>query len=217
MKSWEFKMFQFSTYAAVYNGQYDGGITIKELKKKGNFGLGTFHALEGELVAFDGNFFHCSQAHCAEAKDEQTLAWAAICNFEENNGHFPMTSLNYEMLQTVQMPDFQFSEKLLGIRIEGFFDNITLTSTAKQSKPYPSIQHIIDTSEHYSLESIQGTLVGWFAPDFMGGIKQPGFHFHFVNADKNRGGHVLDFHLKKGVMQTNVMKNFTIELLEFKP
>lgn len=38
---------------------------------------------------------------------------------------------------------------------------------------------------------VSGTIVGLYCPDYMGGLNTPGWHFHFINEDRTRGGHVL--------------------------
>lgn len=50
-------LFQTSTIDALLAGVYDGEITFKELKEHGDFGLGTFNGLDGEMVGLDGNFY----------------------------------------------------------------------------------------------------------------------------------------------------------------
>ena len=36
---------------------YDGDLTLKELQKKGSFGIGTFNELDGEMICFNNNFY----------------------------------------------------------------------------------------------------------------------------------------------------------------
>src|ERR1700712_2015985 len=47
-------MFQTSLMSALLAGVYDGEMTIAELLRHGDFGLGTFNALDGEMVVLDG-------------------------------------------------------------------------------------------------------------------------------------------------------------------
>jgi len=42
---------QISTIDAVLNGLYDGVTDFKTLKSYGDFGIGTFQALDGEMIA----------------------------------------------------------------------------------------------------------------------------------------------------------------------
>lgn len=51
------ELFQTSTVGALIEGVYDGEVTYEELTKHGDFGLGTFNALDGEMLAFDGRFY----------------------------------------------------------------------------------------------------------------------------------------------------------------
>ncbi len=48
---------QVSTIDALMAGVYDGNTTLGELRKNGDFGIGTLHALDGELVLLDGVFY----------------------------------------------------------------------------------------------------------------------------------------------------------------
>lgn len=50
-------IFQVSTLDALSAGQYDGRATFGWLKTRGNFGLGTFDKLDGEMIALDGRFY----------------------------------------------------------------------------------------------------------------------------------------------------------------
>lgn len=45
----------------------------------------------------------------------------------------------------------------------------------------------------------QGRLVGFWCPPFVGShLNVPGFHFHFLSADKQRGGHLLEVQVQQG-------------------
>ena len=50
-------LFQTSTIDALLDGNYDGDISFAELEANGDFGLGTFDALDGEMVALYGVFY----------------------------------------------------------------------------------------------------------------------------------------------------------------
>ncbi|MBT5435286.1 MAG: alpha-acetolactate decarboxylase, partial [Rhodospirillaceae bacterium] len=48
---------QFSTLDALKAGLYDGTMTYGEMAEYGDFGVGTFNAIDGEMVGFDGRFW----------------------------------------------------------------------------------------------------------------------------------------------------------------
>src|SRR3712207_8423939 len=50
-------LFQTSTIEALLDGNYEGDVTFAELEDRGDFGLGTFDALDGEMIALDGDFY----------------------------------------------------------------------------------------------------------------------------------------------------------------
>ena len=52
------EVYQTSTMAALLDGIYDGDLTIAELLTHGDFGLGTFNHLDGEMVVLDGTCYH---------------------------------------------------------------------------------------------------------------------------------------------------------------
>ena len=53
-------LFQVSTTGALVQGVYNEAVTVGGLRTHGDFGLGTFEGLDGEMVVLDGKFY---QAH----------------------------------------------------------------------------------------------------------------------------------------------------------
>src|SRR5580704_8653159 len=47
-------LFQVSTSAALVEGVYQGAVRVSRLLRHGDFGLGTFAELDGEMVVLDG-------------------------------------------------------------------------------------------------------------------------------------------------------------------
>nr|HPL94254.1 acetolactate decarboxylase [Paludibacteraceae bacterium] len=50
-------LFQTSTINALLEGVYDGEVKCGELKHYGDFGIGTFQALDGEMIFVDGTIY----------------------------------------------------------------------------------------------------------------------------------------------------------------
>ena len=61
-----------------------------------------------------------------------------------------------------------------------------------------------DAAQHqalFQLEGEEGDLVGFWSPEFIGAsINEPGYHFHYVSADRARGGHVLNVSVDAGAL-----------------
>src|SRR5262245_8910694 len=47
-------LYQVSTSSALVEGIYRGAVTVAQLLEHGDFGLGTFEGLDGEMVVCDG-------------------------------------------------------------------------------------------------------------------------------------------------------------------
>ena len=77
------EVFQNSTINALLEGVYDGSMTYGELRRHGDFGLGTFNALDGEMVAFDGEFYQIKSDGIAyPVADEQRTPFATVLFFQ---------------------------------------------------------------------------------------------------------------------------------------
>ncbi|MFE1561001.1 acetolactate decarboxylase, partial [Streptomyces sp. NPDC058734] len=51
------RIFQTSTMTAMLEGVYEGTTTIAELRRHGDFGIGTFDRLDGEMIVLDGRCY----------------------------------------------------------------------------------------------------------------------------------------------------------------
>ena len=50
-------LYILGTYGALSRGNYDGTVTIADVKKQGDFALGNFSAIDGELVGLNGKIY----------------------------------------------------------------------------------------------------------------------------------------------------------------
>ncbi|MBV8375660.1 MAG: acetolactate decarboxylase, partial [Verrucomicrobia bacterium] len=50
-------LFQVSTSGALVAGVYSGAVSVQSLLQHGDFGLGTFADLDGEMVVLDGHVY----------------------------------------------------------------------------------------------------------------------------------------------------------------
>ena len=54
------EVYQTSTMGALLDGVYDGDVTIRELLRHGDFGLGTFNGLDGEMLVSMASAINCA-------------------------------------------------------------------------------------------------------------------------------------------------------------
>lgn len=207
-------LYQHSYFLAINHGLYDGTISVRDLMQYGHFGIGTFHALEGELVLIEGEFYHCTQGIKTRiANVDDRLPWAAISNFTESVKIGSLRDITdfkglevglFKLMETLNYP-FLF-------HIEGIFENITLGSVPKQKKPYPKIEEIINNSVIVETGEIKAQLVGFYAPEFMFPMKGKGFHFHCLAENQRFGGHVLELRIKETSVKFECITEIKFEL-----
>ena len=53
-------LFQVSTSNALVQGVFQGAVTVRDPKRNGDFGLGTFDVLDGELIMLDGDCYRAA-------------------------------------------------------------------------------------------------------------------------------------------------------------
>jgi acetolactate decarboxylase len=87
---------QISTIGALLNGVYDGDITYGELKQYGDFGIGTFESLDGEMVALNGDFYQVKADGVAyEVQDSMKTPFACVTYFDVDKEAKLSNGMNY--------------------------------------------------------------------------------------------------------------------------
>lgn len=206
-------VFQVSAIQALMAGIYDGVTPFQELSEKGDFGLGTLHELDGEMVALDGKFYQIRHDGLVfEIPNTQTSPFAAVTFFDsEQTISIETTSA---LKQVLEMLDKSIMTKnvFAAIRVEGVFQTITTRSVPRQSKPYRPLAEALKEQSLFYLTQVEGTVVGWRCPAYTQGVNVAGYHFHFLTKDKKAGGHVLDFVLQQGRVDIDYTRDFQMTL-----
>src|SRR4029450_9582891 len=81
-------LFQTSTIDALLDGNYDGDVSFAKLEERGDFGLGTLEALDGEMIALDGAFYQIRADGTPSGVHAKTKPpFAVVTFFEPGNAH----------------------------------------------------------------------------------------------------------------------------------
>lgn len=206
-------IFQASLFEALVEGVYEGDLTYGELKKHGDFGLGTFNRLDGEMVGVDGVFYQIdSDGNVSVVDDSMKSPFAIVTFFDSNETLVPERALSCEELK--QYIDKALPEKNIfyAIKVSGEFQYMKTRSVHAQEKPYPPISQAVKEQSEFEFNDIKGTIAGYWFPLYIGGVSQSGFHFHFISDDKKSGGHVLECITKNIVIDIDHIRDFQIDL-----
>jgi len=209
------ELYQTSIMSALIEGVYEGEVTFGELKEHGDFGIGTFNDLDGEMLAADGKFYQLrSDGTAALVKDEQKTPFAVVTFFTAQTVHeinSPMDKAGLEELLGTLVPS---ANLFYAIRIEGDFERVDTRTVSIQQKPFKSLTAVADEQTTFHFVSLQGTMVGFRSPDYAQGLTVAGYHLHFIDSKRCRGGHVLDFVVNKGSISIDTFSAVHIELPE---
>ncbi|MEW6532050.1 MAG: acetolactate decarboxylase [Thermodesulfobacteriota bacterium] len=208
-------IFQVSTWHALKQGMYDGETTYGELKKHGDFGIGTLNGLDGEMVALNHEFFQIkADGRVHPITDDKKTPFAVVTFFKPDK-KFSLPAVN-DMRELAEALDRMLtpSGKPCAIRIDGEFTHVKVRSVPRQERPYPGIDDALKHQTFFELKNVRGTLVGFRFPGYFDGVNVPGFHFHFITADKQAGGHVLDCSTAEANVEVAVISNLSVRFLE---
>jgi acetolactate decarboxylase len=177
--------------AALVEGIYRADTTIGRLLQKGNFGIGTFNDLDGELVLLDGKVYCLRPQGDAEViGDDVRTPFALVTQFEgdtEERFDTPVAEADFEHALLDLIPS---TNLMYALRIEGRFSYVRARSVPKQSNYLP-LAEVAQLQTVFEFHDVDGVIVGFYTPDFLSGIHMSGLHLHFITADRKHGGHLL--------------------------
>lgn len=204
---------QVSTLSALLVGIYDGEVTVKQLKKHGDFGLGTFNALDGEMVVLDGHVYQVpSDGHAIEPSVATGVPFAAVTFFDADRKMSLQTGLDYDGLKKFLSSMLPTQNIFYAVRIDGRFKSIKTRSVKCQHKPYRPLKQVVEDQRVFNFHDVEGTVVGFISPAWVRGINVPGFHLHFINKKRDAGGHVLAFQVADAVLKLDFIQDFSVML-----
>ncbi|MFH0797193.1 MAG: acetolactate decarboxylase [Candidatus Omnitrophota bacterium] len=209
------RLFQVSTINALFEGIYEGSINWSQLKKHGDFGIGTFEGLDGEMVVLDEKCYQVKIDGVAyEVGPSIRIPFAAVTFFEADQTNIPGNNLNYQQLTRYLDGSLPSKNLFYAIKIEGTFDYIKTRSVPKQTKPYPALSEVVKNQRTFEFRNVKGTVVGFYCPTYAKGFNTSGYHFHFLTEDRKSGGHLLDCRTKSVKVKIDRTPQFYVVLPE---
>ena len=208
-------LFQVSTINALLEGVYDGEITYGELAQHGDFGIGTFNNLDGEMIGLEGVFYQIKTDGIAyPVDDSMKTPFAAVTFFEADKIVLSDRALGYEQLEQYLDGLLPTKNIFYALKIEGIFKYIKARSVPKQNKPYPPLVEAAKNQSIFEFHNVKGTIAGFYCPVYVEGINVPGYHLHFITADREAGGHLLECQVQNIKIEIDYTSEFYMVLPE---
>ncbi|MGA0334512.1 MAG: acetolactate decarboxylase [Kiritimatiellia bacterium] len=194
---------QVASIDRLLAGGYDGEVTLAELAEHGDFGIGTYQAVDGEMILLEGKFYQALSDGTVRVPPSSTLTpFAAVVNFQPDFSA-DLAAVDFQGLSETLDKLIPDQNQFVALRIDGSFAKMKIRSPPRQSRPYPPLQEVIHRQAVFDLENVTGTLVGFRCPPYVEGLNVPGYHFHFISDDRMSGGHVLELQLARGKLSAD--------------
>ena len=209
-------IYQVALLQSLTQGYYDGIIKVSELKEHGDTGIGTFEGVNGEMIVIDGKVYQAlGDGSVKEAADDETVPFSNVTFFDSDaavdlKDIKDMASFKSELDKTVAEKG---KNMFYMVKVSGTFEKMYVRSEIKQEKPYKSLDKALETDQReFNYENIAGTVVGFYCPDYMGGLNAAGWHFHFISDDRTKGGHILELNFKEAKAELDITPSFDMTL-----
>jgi acetolactate decarboxylase len=206
-------LFQASTIGALLDGAYEGDVSFGRLAEQGDLGLGTLNGLDGEMIALDGSFLRADTAGAINEIDPgERTPFAVVVWFSPTIGLEIEGPLAYEDFLARLDASLPAGANSCALRAEGEFELVHARSVPRQRPPYRPLAEVVHDQQVFDFEDVRGTLVGFRFPDFAEGVEVSGYHLHFIDADRARGGHVLSCVPRQVRVQIDPSNDLHVEL-----
>jgi acetolactate decarboxylase len=207
-------LFQVSISGALVAGVYDREVSVQTVLEHGNFGLGTFANLDGEMVVVEGRVYQVQgSGRVSEAGPDAGAPFAVVTWFEPDTDVSIAAVSSFKDLQA-RCDEFRRSGNIFyALRLDGRFKRVR-TRAVNPPQPGTRLVEAAKAQSEFSFTDIDGTLVGLWSPGFSSAFSVAGYHFHFLSADRQHGGHLLDLEADMLRLKVEALTDFQLALPE---
>ena len=206
------ELYQTSLVSALRSRIYEGEATYGQVRNHGDFALGTFNDLDGEMVGFDGTFYQLrSDGSARPVTADQKTPFAVVTFFQPEHKLEVLHQITKsELLAMIEKATD--ANLFSAVRVDGIFDEVRTRTVQRLVRPFPPLTEAAKHQAVKTFANVKGTLAGFRSPTYAQGIGVAGFHLHFLRQDRQAGGHALDFWLRAGTVQICTVHDLRVEL-----
>lgn len=204
-------MVQLSTIQALAQGLYTAIATLDDMRAEGNVGIGTYEHLDGEMIHLDSCVYRFDEDGFLHQETDRRTPFFVVTELASQPSLEIPAGFDYD-----QLKDFLLARARPNlphvVRFEGRFRSIRTRSLPAQTLPYPSLLKVARRQPVFDYRDVEGCLIGFFFPNYLATTAYPGFHLHFIDEARTRGGHVLDFVIHEGMALIDPRPEFRLVL-----
>jgi acetolactate decarboxylase len=205
-------LYQLATFNTFSNGGYAGFMSYSELEKHGDFGIGTFDGLDGEMLAVNGIYYQIPWDGKPRVATGNMEAPYATVTFFDVDQSFAVGGVNYTQLKAEIDSALPSKDAIYAIKVTGTFDFAQTRSPAKQNQPYQPLSVALQNQAVFNLTDVSATAVGFWFPASMDGVDYVGYHLHLITDDASAGGHLLDCIIRNATVEIDQTTRYSLVL-----
>ena len=204
---------QYGTINMLVAGIMDGVFDLSDVADAADIGLGTLHAMDGELIILDGVAHQAlADGSVVIAPDDATTPYVTVGHFETPHQFELPVVTGFQALCESLDSRLEDLNRPAMVRINGCFSRIKVRSVRKQSKPYVGLAAVAKDQKIFDFVEVAGSVVGVRFPDYLQSIQVAGWHLHVLSADGTRGGHLLDLTMSSAQVILEAASGFEVRL-----
>jgi|SRR5208282_643605 len=208
----ETRLYQISSTVALVQGVLQGAVSSGILMENGDFGIGTFEHLDGEMLILEGKIYQmCADGSVRRRGDEFDIPFAQVCRFILPETYQMGSVANFTDLEATCDLRRTSNNLFYAFRIDGHFD-VMHVRTVRSGPEGASLETAGSDEIKFTWKDLSGSLVGFWSPSFSSSFSVPGYHFHFISDDQIKGGHVLDCSFRTATARVQVLSEYVIAL-----
>ena len=205
-------LFQVSTSGALVAGVYDKEVSVQSILQHGDFGLGTFANLDGEMVVLDGRVYQVQgTGHVSEAGPDAGAPFAVVTRFSPQTDTETEPVASFKALESCCDRYRKSGNIFYAVRLDGRFKRVR-TRAVNPPQPGTSFVDAAKAQSEFHFSDIDGTLIGLWSPGFSSAFSVSGYHFHFLSKDRQHGGHLLDVEAGPLRLRVEALTDFHLAL-----
>ena len=199
---------------SLVEGVYAGAVTYAKLLEHGDFGLGTFTGLDGEMVVLGGVIYRVQgNGKVSRADLEAGAPFAVVTLFSPSVDDRVGPVSSFEELSHVCDGRRRSDNLFYAFRLDGVFTHVRTRAVS----PPPDGSRLLDAAksqQEFGFSDAAGTLVGIYSPSFSSAFSVPSYHLHFLSDDRTQGSHVLEVAATSLRLQAEELSAFHLALPE---
>lgn len=208
------EVFQLSLAHVLLDGAYDGVVSLAEVLRYGDHGLGTIDRLDGELVVVDGTPWQIDATGTARVLSPATLTPFVVLSSMTSPVRRRIQNATREQVARTIDEVVGDPGAIASVRLEGVFRRVLIRSVPPQSPPYRPYAEVCTADEvRWEIENFHGVFVGFRFPgigETNGAIG--GLHLHGIDDTRSTGGHNHELDVLDADLSVSVTRDFSIGL-----